>query len=214
MSRELRDDSGLTLIELLVVMMLLGAVGTVFASGVIGGTRAGKGVADRSEASAQLQIAAERIAREIRVADPVETGTASATGVQVRIYRGGVCTRHIYRLVGTRLMQYTQGPLSTPPLPVGAPAGTGTVGTCSSPAATEPPPAGLPARVLVTDVAPGEVFRYFSADGAPIDFATSPRPSEKQIASVEIRLVQNNPSRGSLRFTTRVAIRNISRSTS
>lgn len=210
MTARRRDDSGMTLIELLVVMLLIGAIGTVFATGVIGGTKAGKGVADRSEASAQLQIAAERIAREIRVADPVEIGTASGTGLQARVYRNGVCTRYIYRVVGTQLVQYTQGPLTPAPLAVGSPTLND---TCTTPAATEPPPAALPSRVMVTDLAPGTVFSYFDRTSAPINFAVSPRPSEKLIAAVEIRLVQTNAARGALQVSTRVAIRNIPRST-
>ena len=209
MLRRLRgsSDSGFTLVESLTTFILLGIVGAMMATGITAGLRTTSTVEDQVRATAKLRTAVERLARELRTADPVELGTAGPQRLQVRIVRNGVCQRIAYRLVGSSLMQYVQGPLSPAPAPVG---GRTVSGACTSPAATEPPPAGLPATVLAPQLATTTaVFTYFDSAGTVMPFGSGgPSLSEKNIARIRITLRRELTGRKPILVTTEVQLRN------
>jgi type II secretory pathway pseudopilin PulG len=206
-----RAEEGVGLVELLVVITLMSILGSVFVNGIVSGLRTTTQVQDRTYTLADLQKSAERLARDLRTADPVEGGTAGATGLQVRIYRNGQCFREIYRLIGTQLVRHTQGPLS--PAPSGPTTPTNRT-ACTSPAATNPPPNGLPQQVLMDGlVAATPVFTYFDVNGNALNFAASPRPAENQIAVIRISLQRVQAGRAPLTVSTDVYLRNLIPST-
>lgn len=195
-----RRDSGFSLVELLVVIGLLAVVGVVAVQALASSYRATTVVQTETTSSAEMQRAIERIAREIRVADPIEVVTPSGNQLQLRVVRDGVCLRYFYREVGQRLVQYVQSPLTPAPPPIGAPSATG---RCTTPAPASL--SALPATVVIDDLPPStSVFRYFSEAGTEITF---PGGDIDMIAQVEITLRRNTNGRV-LVTTTRVDVRN------
>ncbi|MBW3578287.1 MAG: prepilin-type N-terminal cleavage/methylation domain-containing protein [Actinobacteria bacterium] len=203
-------QAGITFIEVIVTVAILGIVGAVAASGLISGYRSTDFVNDQTHTTAALKVAAERMGREIRAADPIEgNATAGERRLQVRIYRNGVCTRYIYRIEGGNLVQYTQGPLTPAP----APLGSSTIpNACTSPAASEPPPAALPRTVLVEGASPTAVmFRYFDAAGTEVPPPTNVASAEK-VTRVRVTLTRPQTGRKKdLVVSTVVDLRNAER---
>jgi prepilin-type N-terminal cleavage/methylation domain-containing protein len=177
-------DDGYSLIELLVVMILLGLVGSVVVTGVVATNRTTTAVSLRTQASGDLQKTVERMAREIRVAEPLEAGTATGTTLQARIFRNGACSRIGYYLSGTTLMQETQTGLTPTPAPVGS---TLVTDACSSNLTATPPTTGANVRttVLATGVDTSvPLFTYYGITGAQL---TSP-PTSSLVARVGIQV--------------------------
>lgn len=81
-----RDDCGFSLVELLVVIVLLGVASTIVMVTLKSGFRSTTLVQGETESSAELQKSVERIARELRVADPLE----AAVPTQNRVDRKSV----------------------------------------------------------------------------------------------------------------------------
>lgn len=98
----LGDDEGLTLVELLVVMVLLAIVGTIIASSIVSGLRADAHARDRIESLEDVQIALERVSRDIRASDPILL--AEPNEVMFRVLRDDVCVRITYELDGADLV--------------------------------------------------------------------------------------------------------------
>jgi prepilin-type N-terminal cleavage/methylation domain-containing protein len=92
-----RDQHGFTLVELLVVVLLLGIVGGIVTSGLVGAMQSTRQTQARIDAMAELQRGAERIGRELRAACPL-VGTLGAQQVTAAIQRDGQQLRHTYRL--------------------------------------------------------------------------------------------------------------------
>ena len=98
----LGNAAGVTLVELLVVMVLLAAVGAIIASSIVGGLRADAQARDRIEALEDVQIALERVSRDVRAADPLLL--AEPNEVRFRVLREDLCVRITYELDGTDLV--------------------------------------------------------------------------------------------------------------
>lgn len=97
-----RDERGFTLIELLVVMLIMGIVGSVVASGVIQGLRTSSRAESRIVALTDLQRGVERVAREIRVANPMcLVAGQEDTRVGAVVFRDGKRYRYEYYVQGS-----------------------------------------------------------------------------------------------------------------
>ncbi|HUQ40452.1 MAG TPA: type II secretion system protein [Acidimicrobiales bacterium] len=70
-----RDQRGLTMVELLITMSLMGVVMAMAGAGLINMSKAAKTNQDRSESNAAIRLALERIARDVRAANPIDVQT-------------------------------------------------------------------------------------------------------------------------------------------
>lgn len=104
-----QGEGGFTLVELLVTIVVLGMVGSIVTSSLVGGMQATRRAEARVEALTDLQRAAERASRELRAAcpvtdvDPDDPDSATPDGdeghhVQVEVLRGGERRRFTYDL--------------------------------------------------------------------------------------------------------------------
>lgn len=200
-TRTSEGDAGFSLVELLVVIALLAVVGAIVATTLKSGFRSTTLVQRETESSAELQRSVERIARELRVADPLEAAVPSQNRVQIRVFRDGVCFRHIYLEESGQLVQYTQSPLLPAPPPPGAPSDDTACATAAPATVT-----GLPRTVLIRDLTAGTaVFRYYDRDGAELAF---PGALPRDVAQVEITLRRPGGKSTPVSVTTRVDLRN------
>lgn len=100
------DENGLTLVELLVVMLIMGIVGSVVASGMIQGLQTSGRAQSRITALTDLQRGVERVARELRVANPLCLTTGlEDTHLGANVYRDGKRYRYEYYLSGAGAAQ-------------------------------------------------------------------------------------------------------------
>ena len=67
-----RSESGFSVLELLIVMALLGIVMSVVGAGLISMTETTRSTEERSFADTELRNALERIARDLRAANPID----------------------------------------------------------------------------------------------------------------------------------------------
>lgn len=98
-----RDEAGFSLIELMVVLVILGIVGTIITTSLTRGVRASNQAQARIEAYEDMQIAIERVSRDVRGAmtplRAIEGGTwGVGEGIQLeRLQDGdGACARFTY----------------------------------------------------------------------------------------------------------------------
>jgi type II secretory pathway pseudopilin PulG len=179
-----RNDAGYSLVELLVVMIMMGLISIVTVTGIVQTGKTQKFVVDRSDSTAQLQKTIERMARDIRVADPVEVGTAGASTLQLRKFRAGSCSRIGYYISGTSLMQSTQRGLTPTPAPLGSPMVSD---ACNSNQSTTLPP--TTGTVTVKTLATGldtstTLFTYYGIDGSTLGST----PTTTSIARILIKI--------------------------
>lgn len=85
-----RGDEGVTLVELLVVIVLIGIIGGIVSTSLIVGMRSTRQAQNQASVEATLQAATERIARDVRAANPIVSGTATSLTVKV-LTVGGSC---------------------------------------------------------------------------------------------------------------------------
>ena len=64
-----RDDSGFTLVEMLVAIVVLGILGTVFLTTVMGSQTSAKGTSSEQDLNEEARLALNRMARELRQAN-------------------------------------------------------------------------------------------------------------------------------------------------
>lgn len=182
-------EAGFTLVELLVVMALMLIVGAVVVNGIVSGLRASERGRARVEALTDLELAAERMARDLRFADPV--GAASATQVIVNVLRddAGSLVRH--RVTFT------------------VDAATGTI--TETRATYDPPSAVAPTstttREVIGDLDPATtVFAFGKADGQ----AWVPGTDElSDLAEIRLDLRRELPDQDPIEVETSVFVRNV-----
>jgi type II secretory pathway pseudopilin PulG len=95
-------DAGVSLIEVLVVVIMLGIVGGILTTTMISGMRTTRQEQNRSDSSSLVQTQLARLARDLRVADPIRA--ASATSMTVDVYRSGTCVRDTWTVASNNLV--------------------------------------------------------------------------------------------------------------
>ena len=98
-----RPQGGFTLVELLVVLLLLGVVGSIVAGGLVRGMRADAQAQARIEAFEDMQVALERVSREVRAAstpppESVLDFDKDGKWLQLQVLREGTCIRFTYEV--------------------------------------------------------------------------------------------------------------------
>lgn len=92
--QRLDEERGFTLVELLVAMSIGLVVSVVILTGIVSGLRATVRGQERVAGLTDLERAAERMARDLRFADPVDTATANQMTVNVLRDAAGTAVRH------------------------------------------------------------------------------------------------------------------------
>lgn len=95
--RRLAAEHGISLIEVLIAIVIAGVVGGAIVNAMSQGTRAAQRSHNRVTALAELQTVAQRVARELRAANPITL--ADATQAEVAVNRAGQSRTYRFRLV-------------------------------------------------------------------------------------------------------------------
>jgi prepilin-type N-terminal cleavage/methylation domain-containing protein len=184
------DDAGYSLVELLVVVILLGVIGGIVSTAAISGMRSTRQTQNRAYSTEAIQAQLERMARDIRVADPIRA--ASATSITVDEYRGSTtCVREQWAL--------TSGNLVVTAITYAAWA------SCSAYPSGVVPTSTVTRTVLTSlDTSITPLFTFADSSGTTL---ASPTPS--QISVVRISVTQNGlENRAGVTFNTAVGVRN------
>ena len=214
--RQLRDgspgggESGFSVIELLVVVALLGVVMSLAAAGFMNMTRATRSTDDRSRGDTALRSAVERLARDIRAANPIDVQSPVSlydTQISFEVFCtpvGGTCDsdnlrQTVYRVTANRLevsvgggaFQTILGPSTTSDLPITS------------------------RQFALINTAAEPVFTYLRDDGTPLATGgASPAPPERfrdctQAVRIHLRMISEpGNTRAPVDLTTTVTLRN------
>jgi len=207
--RGLREESeaGVTLIELIVVIAMLSVVMAAAASGLVSISEAAKSTQDRSEALAELRLSVERIARDIRAANPIDAIDVSLpvstydTSLSFAVYctTGSSCgagnlRRMTYRVVGNRLEMVTNG----------------TTSNLVRPDVTSLPPSQSKFAIVNSPSEP--VFSYFDRTGDPLETSAVSRTTLRdctRTVRIHLRMVaESGDLDNPISLVTSVALRN------
>lgn len=181
------DDGGFTIVELLVVVVLLTLVGGVVVSGIVAGLRATERGQARVEALTDLERAAERMARDLRFADPVDAATTGQVIVNVLRDDAGTQVRHrvTYTVAGGTITETRE--IFNPP----------TAATATSTATTE----------VIADLDPATtVFAFATADGQAWVPGTD---ALGDLAEIALDLRRELPDQDPIEVETSVFVRNV-----
>jgi type II secretory pathway pseudopilin PulG len=184
LTRIRRDTAGATLVELLVVMVLLGVIGSVVTSAVITGLRSAASTQARLEALHELEVAVQRVSRDLRAARVLSLSPDDAFGrdLGAEIDRDGQDLTVRYRVVAVdgvdELVREDTGQTLV---------------------------------TLVDNDAAQPVFRYLTSAGDEVPCTTVDdcKIAYLQSAQIEISLVRAVPGQGDIRASTRVSVRSI-----
>lgn len=180
-------EGGFTLAELLVVMAIMTVIGAMTTSLVVSSLRSTKQTQSRVAASQDVQREVERVARDLRVADPIRVAAPNRTVLD--LYREGRCVRRTYELAAGSLT------VSSTTYPSWA--------ACASYPTTGGAVSG---QTLLRDVVNGAqpMFSYRGVSGSlPASF------QPRQVAQVTLSLTHLAPgAAGSATLSTTVGVRN------
>jgi len=215
LAREARDQSGFTMAELIVVVMLMGVFGILIQTGFVSLNNVSASVENRSVSLGEIRAAEERVARDLRAANPIQAVLPSSlydTQASFTIYcsnaGSGFCASNnletvTYKLSANAFQEVIQVP------------GGGTVTrTLVGPAG----PTNLPAakqRGAVVNASSEPVFIYYDKNGNP--FTTqggSPTPGTSfrdctKSVQIDLKVLQEpNKTTNPLNVVTVVNLRN------
>jgi prepilin-type N-terminal cleavage/methylation domain-containing protein len=210
MSTRRQPEAGFTLVELLVVMVLLGVVGSVVTSAIVSGVNSARTTSARTHAIHELEVALQRVGRELRVADPLylTTGTDYDRALGAEIVRSGEI----------RIVRFSvEDPGNGEPQELVQEVTVFDLATFVNDPANATP-AEQPRRVLVTAIDNGiePVFRYFDDSDQEIvcvpgvDGETKATCDNRYAAAAQIgvRFVRALEGQQPLRAETRISVRN------
>jgi prepilin-type N-terminal cleavage/methylation domain-containing protein len=184
---QIDDELGFTLVELLVVMSLMLIIGSVAVNGIVSGLRASERGRQRVVALTDLERAAERMARDLRFADPVESGSATSVTVNVLRDAGGTQVRH--RVVYT----VSAGTISETRAVYNPPSAASATSTTTS--------------TVIDNLSTGTtVFTYAKADGQTWVSGTD---AVTDLAEIEVRLRRELSGQNPIEVQTSVFVRNV-----
>lgn len=189
-----RGQGGFTLVELLVVMLIMGIVGGVVTTALVRGMQTSAVAQSRIQGLSDLQRGVERIARELRVADPLcLTVGEEDTRLGASVYRAGKRYRYDFYLQGSGDELELVQDVTEFSSPADTSGSVVAEGTFIAEAGND----------LVTDAAgdPLPLFEYFDQDGDP--------PITPQAAAqVQVNLSKQVRGDDPLVVTTSVEVRN------
>jgi prepilin-type N-terminal cleavage/methylation domain-containing protein len=201
-----RDQRGFTVVELLVAVLLLGIVGTVVTSAVVTGLRTSRVTTERTMALHDLEIALQRVGRELRMADPLylTDGTDYGTVVGAEVVQGRAV--HVVRFAvqdGDDGVQRLVQDTTSFDLDAWV---SGTTDEDAQPTS----------RVLVTAIDNGTapVFTYFDRENNPIvcDATTEDKADcddrYAEATQIGVELVREVDGQDPVRASTRINVRN------
>jgi prepilin-type N-terminal cleavage/methylation domain-containing protein len=203
-----RREEGFTLVELLVVVVLLGIVGGVVTNGIVTAMKSARATSVRTMALHDIEVALQRVGRDLRAADPLYLTDGSDYGQRlgaevvrdrtVQVVRYSIATGDdgILRLVQDTTLFDLDAYLDDP----------------------DAEPVEQPRRTLVTAIDNGSepVFTYYGADGVLIDCEVGVAGATKstcddryaEASQLGIRLVREVAGQQPIRAETRVTVRN------
>ena len=178
--RSKQRDGGFALVELLVVLVILGVVGGVVTSATVTALRSATVTNARVAALSELEIALQRVTRDLRAADPIELHSDDyAMGLGASIDRSGTRSSVLYKVIESeghqRLVREATGQTLISDLDNGG----------------EP------------------VFRYLDQFGQEIACTTDCDAAYMHAAQIEVRLVRAIEGREPVTAETRVSVRNL-----
>ncbi len=200
-------DAGSTLVELLVVLVLFGVVGSVVMPAIVTAMRSARVSSERTHALHEIEMALQRVGRELRVADPLylTSGTDYGNEIGAEIVTDG--TVQVIRFavepgddgVDTLVQDVTTFDLAA------FAEGTAT-------------PLELPQRRLVTSIDNGgdPVFTYLDAEDEVISCVPGEGGETKETCDnvygsaqqIRIRVVRALDNNSSIEAETRINVRN------
>ncbi len=181
------DERGFTVVELLVVMVILLVISTIVVNGLVTGLQETARGQARVEALTDLERAAQRMARDLRFADPVDAASTSQVIINVLRDDGGTAVRH--------RVTYNVA------------AGTVT----ETRAIYDPPSAAAPTSTtnstVIDELDPAAtVFAFFKADGQAW---TSGTDALSDLAEIRLDLRRQLPGQNPMELETSVFVRNV-----
>jgi prepilin-type N-terminal cleavage/methylation domain-containing protein len=206
--RRSKAEAGFTLVELLVVLVLMGVVGGIVTSALVTGMQSSRATSARTMALHDIEVALQRVGRELRAADPLYLTDGEDYGERLGA-----------EIVRDRSVQVVRFAVEEGDEGVDLLVQDTTVfdldAYLNDPDAT---PVEQPRRTLVTAIHNGDdpIFRYYRADGALIDCEVGVDGATKatcddryaEASQIGIRLIRLVEGQSPIEAETRVTVRN------